>query len=176
MKTIVQLYRGLSGLKNVRSTYARAGCIALALVFALGAPAAAAHWTAVSTTAIAITGDITFAPSRIVFANGTMLRLAFDRRLHMATWTGLATEGAPVEIYRVVRPANPVLLHGNRLCGALATYLSIVRPTGAAAGDANLVGMAVFAGRRPRAGQLQSPCATYTYESSALKRSKKGTS
>lgn len=66
--------------------------------------AASQDWTASSTTAMAITGDISLADDRVVFQNGTSLELhalGHDR-------PGL---------YRVTPEQNPELLNGNRLCG-----------------------------------------------------------
>jgi hypothetical protein len=74
-------------------------------------------WEAVSTTAMAITGDLIFSPDRITFGNGKSLPLAPSGTV--------PTFSAPMEsvnatLYRVTTPADPVLLHGNRLCGGRA--------------------------------------------------------
>jgi hypothetical protein len=53
--------------------------LALAAMFAqspVRAAAAGEKWTAVSTTPLGVTGDVTFAPDRITFGNGKSLALA----------------------------------------------------------------------------------------------------
>ncbi|MFD1381500.1 hypothetical protein [Fodinicurvata halophila] len=61
-------------------------------------------WIATSTTAMAITGDISVEDDRIVFQNGAALEL------------GALGPDRP-GLYRVSSSQNPVLLNGNRLCG-----------------------------------------------------------
>jgi hypothetical protein len=97
-----------------------ASTVALALgvcISASAAPAqkAAAHWEALTSTALAITGDILLSESRITFENGASLELAY---------VGIVPDVVPdlpkgtlARIYRVVHPQVLVLLHRNRLCG-----------------------------------------------------------
>jgi hypothetical protein len=59
-------------------------------------------WSAMSTTAISITGDIRISEKEIRFENGAKLQLA-------------ATDHPGV--FRVAKPVNPVLKNGNVLCG-----------------------------------------------------------
>jgi len=64
-------------------------------------------WTATSTAASGVTGDLSIQDNRIVFSNGASIAIS------------------PVgpdrpEIYRVDPPANPQLRNGNRLCGVNA--------------------------------------------------------
>jgi hypothetical protein len=71
------------------------------------------HWTAYSRTADAFTGDVTFTPNRITFANGASLPIE-----PAGTLPGYKTFAKQVEsrLFRVTAPAAPVLHHGNRLC------------------------------------------------------------
>ncbi|MBP1845470.1 hypothetical protein J2046_003743 [Rhizobium petrolearium] len=68
------------------------------------APSALAQdrWSAMSTTAIAITGDIQISAEEIQFENGAMLQLALTDR---------------PGVFRVERQANPTLKNENLLCG-----------------------------------------------------------
>jgi hypothetical protein len=75
-------------------------------------------WTAISTTAMGITGDIVLAEDRITFANGESLSIA-------------SVSGAAAGIFRVDPPQNPVLLQGNTLCGDdPATFIVTAREEG----------------------------------------------
>jgi hypothetical protein len=96
---------------------------ALALgVCAIGSPDSAAASTsgvvrliAISHTAMAITGNLrlinspgTNAITKVVFANGRSLQLKDMKQ----------------GVYSVTPPANPVLLHGNRLCTTNVKFLA----------------------------------------------------
>jgi len=86
----------------------------LTLVLAAPAAAAGAKWTAVSTTAISITGDIDVADDSITFQNGERIGLK-----PVADAAGIFTLDPPT--------ANPVLLNDNYLCGSSAPpkYLAL---------------------------------------------------
>jgi len=86
----------------------------LTLVLAAPAAAAGAKWTAVSTTAISITGDIDVADDSITFQNGERIGLK-----PVADAAGIFTLDPPT--------ANPVLLNDNYLCGSNAPpkYLAL---------------------------------------------------
>jgi hypothetical protein len=85
------------------------------------------HWEAVSTTAISITGDVTFAPGRITFGNGKSLPLAAAGSV---PGFGAPTGAVDATLYRVTAPDDPVLLHGNRLCGGRGPHPSPSSPSG----------------------------------------------
>src|SRR5437016_10979470 len=72
------------------------------------------RWRAASTTAMSVTGDLTFAPNNIRFQNGQSLPLAIIGRL-----SGFNVLGEKVDatLYRVTTPADPKLKNGNHLCG-----------------------------------------------------------
>ena len=83
------------------------------------------HWDAFSTSAEGITGDIELSSSRIVFENGTVLKL-----MDVGSAPGIVAVGlyvANAKIYRVMNPQNPLLLHGNRLCSEPVTYVAWVK-------------------------------------------------
>jgi hypothetical protein len=81
------------------------------------------HWDALGTSAQGITGDIELSPSRIVFENGSVLAL-----IYVGSAPDIMLDAGPrgttAQIYRVMIPQNPLLLHGNRLCNEPATYVA----------------------------------------------------
>ncbi len=95
------------------------------------------RWTAASTTAIAITGDIELSGDTINFANGTRLHLSpvgLDRPL----------------VFAVSPPTNPTLPNGGKLCGnGRPTFVVLVR-------DGNELYMKVFDGPQDPAGPRRS--------------------
>ena len=125
------------------------------------------RWTAISSTAEAITGDVTFAPGRITFANGAHVEIAYARTLHRATWVGLPTEGAPIVVYRMLGTRDPVLSHGNRLCGSTPAFASVVRSRHRTTSpQSDEIALAIFTGDPAPRGRAETRvCATYTYAS-----------
>ncbi|MFL5266200.1 MAG: hypothetical protein ACJ8AH_06300 [Stellaceae bacterium] len=119
------------------------------------------HWEAVSTTAIAITGDVTFSPGRITFGNG--------KSLPLAPAGAMPEFGAPMgtvsaTLYRVTSPADPVLLHGNRLCGQPVTFIVVWKPARVGS-DVDPRAVAAFSGSaRPVGAEGPGFCGTYHYE------------
>lgn len=128
----------------------------LALLFAFApAPVFADSLVAVSTTAMAITGDIQFDDFSIVFENGE--ELVFDELLGDSFNVDGARVGASV--YSIKTPADPVLNNGNFLCGqGKVTYLA---SWGDAADDALTI-IAVF-DTQDVPGSDAEMCASYTY-------------
>jgi hypothetical protein len=143
---------------------------ALALALLLGvsgawAAAAGEHWEAVSTTAMAITGDVTFSPERITFGNGNSLPLATSGTMPEF---GAATGAVNATLYKVTAPDDPALLHGNRLCGGrapqLVTFIAIWKPA-LVGSDIDPRSLAAFSGSvRPTAAGGPGFCGTYNYE------------
>src|SRR5258707_7668512 len=80
------------------------------------------HWDAFGTSAQGITGDIELSSSRIVFQNGSILALLYVGAVPDIVLDA-GPQGTSAQIYRVVIPKNPLLLHGNRLCNGPATYV-----------------------------------------------------
>jgi hypothetical protein len=113
--------------------------------------AKAARWTATSSTAMAITGDIAVAADSITFGNGASIGIK---------------QAAPdrPDVFIIDPPSNPVLLQGNGLCGDQPpTFLTLYR-------DGGSLALSVFDGPDmppSPAGALDTPpglCATYHYE------------
>jgi hypothetical protein len=103
------------------------------------------RWEAVSTTALAITGDVTFSPDRITFGNRKSLPLAPAGTAPNFDGSGKKT----ATLYRVMAPDDPVLLHGNRLCGGKGpqpvTFIAVWKPD-LVGSDIDPRGMAAFSG------------------------------
>lgn len=72
-------------------------------------------WEATSTTAMAITGNITVEDTRIVFENGEAIGIQ-------------PLSGQSSGIYRVAPPSNPELKNGNRLCGERPPTFIVLAP------------------------------------------------
>src|SRR5258708_7928170 len=111
---------------SARSFASFAGSAAVMFLFESVAIASEAtqHWEAYSRSAEGITGDIDLSSSKITFQNGTVLELSY-----VGTATGLIqniSKGQPAKIYRIVKPQNPILLHGNRLCDQSPYYVAWV--------------------------------------------------
>ena len=122
-----------------------------ALLCASRADARAYKWTATSTTAYAITGDIRVSADSITFANGKRIRIR------------PVSADKPQVFTLVPRSANPTLLNGNKLCGDTPpTFIALMRDGGA-------LYMKVFDGPdvpQGRADPFPEPgtCATYNFE------------
>lgn len=131
----------------------------LVLAAALAPPAAGApgveRWTAVSTTAMAITGDITLSPQKLVAAGKTFpLTVAAD-----VTAFGTATGPKAARILKVTVPADPVLLHGNTLCGSPIRWIVVYRGDGGK--ELNLAASGGDA--MPMAESDRGVCGTFLY-------------
>lgn len=92
--------------------------LAVALIVAAGPAGVSAagtseHWQAYSKTATAITGDIDLSPTYLRAGRATFrLKVAADSP-HFAN----ETQASAARVLAVLRPANPVLLNGNTICG-----------------------------------------------------------
>jgi hypothetical protein len=121
--------------------------------------AATEHWIAVSNTAISITGDVRFSPSRIVFVNHAALPLAPVGEATGLTWAD-SMHDRPVTVYRITQRGNPQLLGGNFLCGAATTpsFLSVLKQ-----GDD--VYLTIFTGAEPPTARdfASRICAGFAY-------------
>ncbi|WP_245307771.1 hypothetical protein [Hoeflea sp. IMCC20628] len=139
--------------------FARPFGIALVLAAAsvcAGSPAFADSLAAISSTAMAITGDIELDDFEIVFENGETLE--FDELV--ADTFMVDGEEVGASVYSVKTPADPVLNNDNLLCGqGDVTYV-------AAWGDASddsLTIVAVF-DTQDVPDSNADMCASYTYE------------
>jgi hypothetical protein len=123
----------------------------LATTFLFGnvaiASGAMQHWDAFSRSAEGITGDIDLSSSRIVFQNGTALELSY-----VGSIPGIIenTPGnLPTQIYRILKPQNPILLHGNPLCDQSAYYVAWVELPMVPFDGLNLLLLNFIKGRAP---------------------------
>ena len=127
---------------------------AIALCVVLASPAFADTYAAVSNTAMSITGDIELDETGITFENGEQVTFGgkvADR---------LTVDGEEVEasVFSLAKPADPVLLNGNRLCGDPVTFAAAWE-TRVGSGTV----LAVFS--TPEAPKSnETMCASYTYE------------
>jgi len=81
---------------------------------------------------------------------------------------GPPTETVNAALYRVTAPGDPVLLHGNRLCGGRGpqpvTFIAVWKPARVES-DVDPHSMAAFSGSaRPTAAGGPCFCGTYNYE------------
>jgi hypothetical protein len=126
--------------------------LALTLSLVLASPALADSYSAISNTAMSITGDIEFDDFGITFQNGK--KIAFDELIGDTFVVG--GERVNASVYSVADPGDPVLLNGNRLCGEPVTYV-------ASWGDASTTTVAVFSTQDVPSSDADM-CASYTYE------------
>ncbi|MGA1799097.1 hypothetical protein VH567_09985 [Sphingomonas sp. 4RDLI-65] len=138
------------------------GMCALALAGASLLPAAASarageeRWSATSTTAMAITGDITLSPTRLMAA-GKVFPLAVVADV---TTFGTARGPQAARLLRITKRVNPVLRNGNRLCGAAPVrWIAVYRS------DAGkMLNLAAFSGARQPKGESDAGlCGTFLY-------------
>ena len=132
----------------------RTRLLALTLSLALASPALADTYAAISNTAMSITGDIEFDDFSITFENGK--QITFDELIGDT----FVVDGQRVNasVYSVAEPKDPVLLNGNRLCGAPVTY---VASWGTSDNSGTVV--AVFS-TEDAPESSDEMCASYTYE------------
>ena len=144
------------------------------LLLAVAAPALALaatpeQWEAVSNTAMAITGNVRLSPDRITFQNGQPLPLVSAGTLPQF---GGPTGPVSATLYSVTKPDDPVVLHGNRLCGDKgrhpATFIAVWKPA-LVGSDIDPRAMAIFSGNaRPTVADGPDFCGTYFYEAGRL--------
>ncbi|WP_157944615.1 hypothetical protein [Mangrovicella endophytica] len=81
---------------------------------AAGGAAAAEQWSALSTTAMGITGDVGFDGKSLIFDEKTRMKLGKGTKT-----SKFAVDGKPRQatVYPVEPPMNPKLESGNTLCG-----------------------------------------------------------
>jgi hypothetical protein len=92
----------------------------LTLLLATAAPALADSYTAISNTAMAVTGDIEFDDFGITFSNGE--QIVFDGLV--ADTFVVDGERVGASVYSLAEAADPELLNGNTLCGEPVTYVA----------------------------------------------------
>ncbi len=112
------------------------------------------HYTAMSNTAMSVTGDVWMDDFSIKFENGETLEFSNLVADHF----NVDGRSVPGSVYRVKEPADPELQNGNQLCGSgdvtfVATW----------ADGEGTTAIAVFTTERApkNSGQM---CAQYSYE------------
>ncbi|AWN49732.1 hypothetical protein DK419_28180 [Methylobacterium terrae] len=135
----------------------RTGLVAVAMLASIPALAGPGveRWSALSRTAMAITGDIALSPARLVAAGRTFpLSVSAD-----APAFGTPSGPVPARILKVTKPADPRLLHGNTLCGKPVRWLVAYRRD---AGRS--LTLAAFSGEAFPAGESGPDlCGTFSY-------------
>jgi len=121
------------------------------------------HWTALSNTAISITGDMVFTPTSITFQNNAVLSLSYLGTGPGVTWAPDAKD-RPARIFKITKGGNPAMLGGNTLCGPIPpTYLTVLETVDATAGTT--IYLTAFTGSSipTRADYESRLCAGFTY-------------
>lgn len=125
-------------------------------IFAASAASAqqADHYTAMSNTAMSVTGDVWMDDFSIRFESGETLAFSSLAADHFV----VDGKRAPASVYRVKEPGDPELQNGNQLCGSGdVTYIA------SWADGSDSTAIAVFTGdRAPKSSDEM--CALYTYE------------
>ncbi|MBP1181449.1 hypothetical protein [Methylobacterium sp. PvR107] len=123
--------------------------LAAAASFAAAIPttAYAETWQPVSKTAVSVTGKITFAKSEITFQNGQSLPIK-----------AATDDGIDGQLFKVLKPADPVLLRGNTLCGRSTVKFLLIVGQGSTGRD-----LSVYDGKEEPT-QETSSCASYSYQ------------
>jgi hypothetical protein len=119
------------------------------------------RWSAVSNTAMSITGDVTFTPTHLTFSNGKALAVQFVG-IHAIPKASDATDGAShFDVYRVVSRGNLILLNHNTICGQPPTFVTILHSSSSADVFVNF-----YEGSAAPSRNWNDPrnlCASYTY-------------
>lgn len=129
--------------------------IAAALLVGLTAgPTRPAHWSALSTTASGITGDIILAPGRAVLGRKVFRLVAPVTINDFRADNGLRK----AEVFAVKPAINPVLRNQNRLCTAPVRWIATWPES-----DGGL-GMSAFSGAKTPTGvDAADACGTFYY-------------
>jgi hypothetical protein len=112
------------------------------------------HYTAVSNTAMSVTGDVWLDDFGMTFENEEALEFSDLVADHFL----VDNRSLPGSVYRVKVPADPELQNGNQLCGS--GDVAYVANWDAGNG---LTAIAVFTGKRPPKSSDEM-CALYTYQ------------
>jgi hypothetical protein len=112
------------------------------------------HYSAVSNTAMSVTGDIWMDDFSITFENDESLEFSSLVADHFR----VGDRTLPASVYRVKNPSDPELQNGNPLCGnGDVTYVA----TWVLADS--MTAVAVFTGKRAPASDADM-CGLYTYQ------------
>lgn len=124
----------------------------------------AERWSATSTTAMAITGNVTLDKDKIAFAGGKFLPI--ERTSNVSLDDGMGHR-VPASFYRVTTPGDPVLVQGNRLCdGKPVTYIAVWHVKPIIPTDAEGRAFAAYSGPNEPQPSVKGSCGTFFYEPS----------
>jgi hypothetical protein len=132
--------------------------LVLAAMMAGGPSAGPQHWQALSTTAMAVTGDVTMTPARMSFSDGKYLNVAY---------AGSGRDGKKtVWFYRITTVHQPILIRGNTICQTTPSYVAVeyvhdntVTPTGV-----TIYVSFYNSKKRPVSLNTDGFCSSYTYD------------
>lgn len=123
------------------------------------------QWTATSTNALSITGNVSFSAEKITFFNGRSLALSSPVQV-----ASFMVSDKPVEamLYRVVKPRALKLKNGNYLCGSAekpkVTFIAVWKPA-ALPGEMPARTMQAFSSKeQPVSADAPGRCGIYHYE------------
>ena len=124
--------------------------------------AAPQRWTATSSTALAITGDLAFTPKTIAFAGGRNIAIRYLKSVSgHVSFVGEVHGDSRAALYRVTSSADPTLRSGDRFCGQRPTFISLMRARSA---SGTVVFVSVYSGATEPSGRPSDRlCAGYTY-------------
>jgi hypothetical protein len=122
-------------------------------------------WTATSTNALSITGNVSFSAEKITFFNGRSLALSSPVQVAL-----FMVSDKPVEatLYRVVKPRAVKLKNGNYLCGSAekpkVTFIAVWKPA-ALPGEMAARTMQAFSSKeQPVSAEAPGRCGIYHYD------------
>lgn len=139
--------------------------LSVLLTIAMAAASTQWRWIAVSNTAISITGDVTFATTRMTFQNGQAMDLQYITMRETSVQERKSFgNAAHYRLYRITSATNPTLQNRNKLCGSRPTDLTVAYEVESASAETAVLA-AFFTGATPPPQWQGSStlCATYTY-------------
>lgn len=118
----------------------------IAVAIVVSSPVMAENWRPLDNVALSIPGKVTFTSGLVVFQNGKALAIRE---------AGTTERG--YRIFRVVRPEDPVMLMGNKLCGrGPVTFLTV-------AGQGGERNLSVYSSPTAPVGKTPS-CGDFSFE------------
>jgi len=121
----------------------------------VAAPPRTERWSATSSTAMGITGDITLSPT-VLTAAGKRFPLAVAEDVKDF---GSDTGPQAARILRVTSPINPVLKNGNKLCTGQVRWIAVYRSD-----SGKSLNLSAFSGtNQPTSETGPDVCGTFLY-------------
>ncbi len=124
------------------------------------------RWSADSTTAMGITGDIVLSDGGIRFENGREITFEYvETQVKEGTEDSWLIEpGEPYDLFRITSTENPILLRGNRLCGDVApTFMITLRRQAPMQGALHLRLAFFYTKEKPSSGSFGETCGSFSY-------------